>query len=88
MKKRFVYRSDLESLLDWATSDDTGLSSKALLRHMMGFSQKYPMPPSDADDRGRCMRLLKICPEWIRLLEDLRPYWGEQVDLIKKEFTL
>jgi hypothetical protein len=56
----------------WGSSDDTGISSKALLRHMMYMPENgYSMPPSDADDRGRCIRLLELIPEWIPRLQEL-----------------
>lgn len=58
--------------LYWALSDDTGVSSKTLARHMMEYPQRsFSMPPSDADDRGRCIRLLELVPEWIPRLPEL-----------------
>lgn len=59
----------------WALSSDTGSSSKALARHMMGFGLNndrfYSGPPSDSDDRGRCIRLLELIPEWLPRLGEL-----------------
>lgn len=58
--------------LFWASSDDTGVSSKTLLAHMTGNPKPgYTSPPSDADDRGRCIRLLELIPEWIERLPEL-----------------
>lgn len=58
--------------LYWAASDDTGVSSKTLLAHMTGNPKVgYTSPPSDADDRGRCIRLLELIPEWIPRLSEL-----------------
>ena len=77
-------------LLDWATGDDTGVSSKAILRFMLGFEKNnYRFsPPYDKSDRGRCIRLLKIEPEFIVRLDEMRKIskeWDKQVDLIFKE---
>lgn len=60
--------------LFWALSDDTGISSKALAKHMIGNSPVRMSPPSDADDRGRCIRLLELVPEWIVRLPELLKY--------------
>lgn len=43
---------------DWPTCGDTGLSSKAIWRHMMGGSVHEASAPRDPDDFGRCHRLL------------------------------
>ena len=55
----------------WALSDDTGVSSKTLCAHMTGNPTGFTSPPSDADDRGRCIRLLELIPEWIERLPEL-----------------
>lgn len=56
----------------WALSDDTGISSKTLANHMLGYENgNFTSPPSDADDRGRCIRLLELIPEWIERLPEL-----------------
>lgn len=55
--------------LEWALGNDTGTSSKAIARYMTGISTVPGMPPSDADDRGRCIRLLKQIPEWVEHLD-------------------
>lgn len=58
--------------LFWALSDDTGSSSKALCRFMMKYpSGRFELPPSDSADRGRCIRLLELIPEWIPRLQEL-----------------
>ncbi len=75
-------RSSLEAVekenrtaLEWALSDDTGMSSEALARHMLGFNHygHYPAP-SDKDDRGRCIRLLNLIPEWWDRLDEMAQY--------------
>ena len=59
--------------LFWALSDDTGISSKTILRHMMAYpAQTTGMPPSDQYDRARCIRLLELIPEWIPRLAEMR----------------
>lgn len=60
----------------WALSDDTGTSSKAIARHMTGARHGIfgAMPPSDASDRGRCIRLLELIPEWLPRLDEMKKY--------------
>lgn len=61
--------------LFWALSGDTGISSEALANHMTGNAVRNSfMPPSDADDRGRCIRLLELVPEWIVRLPEMLKY--------------
>ena len=60
--------------LFWALSGDTGVSSEAIAKHMTGISKQRIMPPSDADDRGRCIRLLELIPEWISRLPEMVQY--------------
>lgn len=60
--------------LFWALSGDTGISSEALAQHMTGGGSRRMSPPSDADDRGRCIRLLEIIPEWIARLPEMVKY--------------
>lgn len=58
--------------LFWALSGDTGVSSETLARHMTGEPHSgFSSPPSDASDRGRCIRLLELIPEWIPRLQEL-----------------
>lgn len=57
--------------LRWALSGDTGSSSETLCNFMLGFKAKRATPPSDASDRGRCIRLLQLIPEWIDELPEL-----------------
>lgn len=65
--KSIYYRA-----LFWALSGNTGISSEALACFMLKYPQRRSMiPPSDADDRGRCIRLLELIPEWITRLPEL-----------------
>lgn len=63
--------------LFWALSGDTGISSKAIMAHMTGSPKTDSfgmMPPSDASDRGRCIRLLELIPEWLPRLDEMKQY--------------
>lgn len=58
--------------LKWALGDDTGISSETLAQFMLGIEARtWIGPPSDAADRGRCIRLLKLIPEWLPRLPEL-----------------
>ncbi len=80
-KPTFCHNEPIEiRAMHWAFSDDTGTSSLALARHMVGrgqyinFKPGLNMPPSDAADRGRCIRLLELIPEWIARLPEMTKY--------------
>lgn len=77
------------ALLNWATGDDTGVSSEVLLRHMLGLKQHHwgNLSPTDSADRGRCIRLLNIIPEWWDRLDELPENWKEQIKLMRTEKT-
>lgn len=93
--EEFIYsaittaREEERKILDWATGEDTGSSSNALCRHMLGLPiNQYWSAPSDADDRGRCIRLLNLVPKWWDRLDEMLEVsedWKEQIELIKKE---
>lgn len=59
--------------LFWALSGDTGSSSEALCAYMTSnpSGKWYAGPPSDMADRGRCIRLLELIPEWIPRLPEM-----------------
>lgn len=60
-------------VLFWALHGSTGSSSRSIAQHMAtGMSDG--MPPSDADDRSRCIRLLQLVPEYIPRLKELLKY--------------
>lgn len=62
----------LLEIIDWATGDDTGVSSKALCRFMLGLTLRGNYHhPHDQADRGRCMRLLNRVPEWWDRLDEM-----------------
>jgi hypothetical protein len=59
--------------LFWALHGSTGTSSLSIAQHMAtGISDG--MPPSDADDRSRCIRLFYLVPEWITRLNEMVKY--------------
>ena len=63
--------------LFWALSGDTGISSEAICAHMTGNQNGNRFgnqPPSDSSDRGRCIRLLELIPEWIPRLKEMVRY--------------
>lgn len=63
--------------LFWALCYKTGISSQVIAIHMIGYSEmhaKAVSPPSDAYDRGRCIRLLELIPEWITRLPEMVKY--------------
>ena len=62
-----------KAIANWATSRDTGASSKCIARHLMGLDTDGSYP-HDADDFGRCERLLVAIPE-------LRPRLGEMASV-------
>jgi hypothetical protein len=78
-------------IIKWATGDDTGVSSRFLCRWLYGFDPadlRYYTAPSDASDRGSCIRLLNLIPEWWDRLDEMAGVskgWEEQIPLIKKE---
>lgn len=53
-----------ERAMKWLFSDDTGSSSEAIVQHMLSISDKCYSYPSDVSALGRCLRLLKLFPEW------------------------
>lgn len=72
-------------VIEWLLGDDTGISSKALVAHMLGVDGET-MAPWDASDRGRCIRLLKLMPEWIPRLDEMASVnnaWKACLPLIK-----
>lgn len=70
--------------IDWLMSGDTGTSSKTICSVMTGSDAPEfgPDVPHDADDFGRCYRLLELFPEWRGRLPEVAakyPKWGPMV---------
>ncbi len=63
----------LKNVIDWATGNDTGASSNAICRFMLGLAPKngYYSHPHDYPDRGRCIRLLNLVPEWWDRIDEM-----------------
>lgn len=88
--------------LEWLLGDETGTSSKTLCSFMLGVPRNtYMQPPFDKYDRGRCIRLLQLMPEWVPRLHEIAEAnpggfggepnevndanWSQQVKLIIEE---
>lgn len=88
--------TDFRKVMEWMTSDDTGISSKNIACHMVGISQYDPgFAPLDPSDLGRCLRLLELFPEWKPRIgemaqhgkewEALIPHWDELSKMMEEE---
>jgi len=70
-----------ESMMKWLLSDDTGISSKNIIRRFLNLPIEPFGWPHDADDFGRCYRMLKICPFIkITLMTNVDKIWADLVD--------
>ena len=68
----------------WIVGRDTGMSSKAIWAHMMGAGEPGFgwSVPHDPDDLSRCLRLLKLIPEWAPRMPEMAkhsPQWARLV---------
>ena len=87
-------RQEVRKAFQWLFSNDTGMSSKALLGHMVaGVSDgSYPHDPADL---GRCLRLLEKFPQWKERIPEMARYgsvwatyalhWNELRDMMDEE---
>ncbi len=73
-------REELLKVLDWATGDDVGASSKFLCRFMLGLPTPDVSVPFDSADRGRCIRLLNSIPGWWNRIDELVNLPSRQVN--------
>src|SRR5687767_2874441 len=67
---------------EWILSHDTGTSSKTIWAVMTGTECRDPGHPHDADDFGRCYRLLQHFPGWRARLSEVaarHPMWAPLV---------
>ena len=85
MSEEQVPNTPIHRAIKWSLGDDTGISSKALCAVMLGFEPILNIPPSDKWDRGRCIRLLKLIPEWIPRLKEMAEYEAYTVFTADKE---
>src|SRR5579875_1707260 len=63
--------TEIERAAEWLLSDDTGLSSMAIVARMLGARHGHFPYPHDPSDLGRCLRLLERIPEWRARLTDM-----------------
>lgn len=79
-------KEELLKLVDWFINGDVGSSSTSIVVHMLDLGMKNT-PPYDKWDRERCIKLLKLFPQWIKRLDEMNVYngWEEQVELIKQD---
>lgn len=71
------------NLYDWLSSNDTGVSSIQIARRFLRLPLTEPWGgiPFDADDFGRCYRLLKKVPEInIECMKGFNRIWDGLVD--------
>ena len=70
------------ALLEWFSGDDTGSSSQTLARETAGIAHKSRWGvsyPSDCNDLGRCLRLIKAVPgarKAVDRLAAISPHWA------------
>lgn len=68
------HKSIEQRALFWLLFGNTGTSSKSIAGHMLNYTEGGLVPPSDMDDRRRCIALLELIPEWIPRLDELLKY--------------
>lgn len=79
---------DADKLARWLASGDTGISSETIALRMCGIpSGRTPVAlshPRDADDFGRCWRLLEFYPDWrarfANVMRPASPSWAALVE--------
>ena len=80
---------ELTKIIQWFLSNKDGVSSQGICSYMLGLDCYWgTQPPSDKGDRARCIKLLKLVPEFYRRINEMREInkeWDEQITLIQKE---
>lgn len=84
-----------QRVTEWLSGRDVGLSSKTIARQMLGHDNTEIGAPSDGADLGRCLRLLRLIPEWRERLDEMAtvghvwaalvPHWDELEALLRSE---
>jgi hypothetical protein len=79
--------------LRWLAGGDTGMSSATIWMVMTGetpgrYGRLYPSVPLDADDVGRCVRLLDRFPEWRGRLEEMGDAYPEWLPVVGLWLTI
>lgn len=78
-------RGEALKVIEWATGSDTGASSNALCRFMLGIKSDRYSHPLDTSDRGRCIRLLNLIPEWWDRLDEMASIPPTTVNVFGKD---
>jgi hypothetical protein len=74
--------TELQEAFKWLQGRDTGMSSKAILGHMVsGVSDGST--PSDPADLGRCLRLLEKFPQWKPRIGEMAQYGATWATYVK-----
>lgn len=74
--------TDMGKVAEWLIGGDTGVSSKAIVKHMAGIGGQKSLGwdyPHDSDDFGRCYRLLALFPKWRERMPEMAVHsamWG------------
>lgn len=68
-------------LTKWLLSNDTGISSKNIVRRFLNMPIESFGWPRDSGDFGRCYRMLKCCPFIkISVMTNVNKIWADLVD--------
>lgn len=71
----------MKQLIEWLLSDDTGISSKNIIRRYLNMPIEPFGWPHDSDDFGRCYRMLKCCPLIkVSIMTNVDKIWADLVD--------
>lgn len=71
----------MEQLVEWLLSDDTGISSKNIVRRYLDMPIEPFGWPHDSADFGRCYRMLKVCLNIdLNIMKDVDKIWSDLVD--------
>lgn len=71
----------------WVVGRDTGCSSQAIWANMMGAGKPaywgwfHPLDPADL---GRCLRLLRLIPEWRERMPEMAQHSPEWAALVER----
>jgi hypothetical protein len=63
--------SETKEAMRWLQTRDSGISSEAIMQTMLGAPASPGTYPSDAEDLGRCIRLLDRIPAWRERLPEM-----------------
>ncbi len=80
VREHILNHTDVIKVAHWALSDDTGLSSEYIAKVFLNKTLPITVvTPSDADDLGRCVRLIETIPnirDIFPLLRKAIPVWA------------